>query len=61
MTAQMDELMKMQACTGDKAVHIRAIYDEINVHVRGLDLLGIGTSQYGSAVVMAKLPHDVRL
>ena len=63
-TAHMDELIKTPACSGDKAAQIRAVYDKINVHVRGLDSLGIGTGQYGSVlvpVIMEKLPQDVRL
>ena len=41
---------------------IRAVYDKISIHLRGLDSLGIRTGQYGSVldpVIMAKLPHDV--
>jgi len=59
IAAHMDELMKIPACSGGYAV-----YDKINVHVRGLELLGIGTGQYGSVlvpIVIAKLPHDVQL
>ena len=43
VAAHMDELIRIPACSGDKAAQIHAVYDKVNVHVSGLDLLGMGT------------------
>ena len=59
----MEELMKIPAC-GDKPSQMRYVYDKVNVHVRGLESLGVNSEQYGSLlipVIMAKLPNDVRV
>ncbi len=60
ISAHMDELMKIPACTvADKPSQLRFIYDKISVHTRGLASLGVNSKQYGSLlipVIMAKLP-----
>jgi len=63
VAVHMDELIRIPACSGDKAAQIRAVYDKVNVHVRGLDSLDMGTDQYRILVpvLMSKLPHDVKL
>ena len=60
ISAHMDELMKIPACTvADKPSQLRFIHDKISVHTRGLASLGVNSKQYGSLlipVIMAKLP-----
>ena len=61
--AHMDQLLKIPTCAGDKASQIRAVYDKISVHVRGLEALGIRAEQYGSfliPIIMSKLPSEIR-
>ena len=43
ISAHMDELIKIPNCMGDKTLHLRAVYDKIEVNVRGLETLGIRT------------------
>ena len=60
----MEELLKLPACTGDKAVQIHSVYDKVSVNVRSLEALGVEPEQYGSLlipVIMAKLPTNIRL
>lgn len=64
MSAHMDDLLKIQACSGDKISHLRAVYDKIHINVRGLESLGVTADQYGSfliPVIMSKLPAEVCL
>ena len=64
ISTHMDELLKIPACTGEKASQLRFLYDKISINVRGLEALGVNSSQYGSLlipVVMSKLPQDVRI
>ncbi len=64
ITAHMDEILKIPACTGDRLSSLRFVYDSLSVHVRGLQPLGISPDEYGSLLVptiMAKLPKDIRL
>ena len=59
----MDELLKIPACNGDKPSQLRFVYDKVSIHVRGLEALGVNSSQYESLlipVIMAKLPPEVR-
>ena len=48
IAAHMDELLKIQACTSERPGALRQVYDKINIHVRGLNLLGVNSEQYGS-------------
>ena len=60
----MDELLKIPGCTSDKASQLPFVYDKISVNVRGLESLGVSSSQYGSLlipVIMSKLPQEVRI
>lgn len=64
ITAHMDEILKIQACTGERLSSLRYVYDKISVHVRGLASLGVSSEQYGSLlipIIMSKLPSDIRL
>ena len=60
----MDELLKIPVCSGDKTSQLRFVYDKISVSVRGLEALGVNSSQYGSLlipIIMSKLPPGIRL
>jgi hypothetical protein len=60
----MDELLKLPTCSGERASQLRFLYDKISINVRGLEALGVNSSQYGSLlipVVMSKLPQEVRI
>ena len=64
ISAQMDQLMKLQPCQNDRPSSLRFIYDKINVHVRGLSTLGVSSDEYGSLlipIIMSKLPSEIRL
>ena len=64
ISAHMDELLKIPACSGDKTSQLRFVYDKISVSVRGLEALGVNSSQYGSLlipIIMSKLPAGIRL
>ena len=64
ISAHMEELLKLPACTGEKTSQLRHIYDKVQVNMRGLEALGVESEQYGSflvPVIMAKLPSQVRL
>lgn len=64
ITAHMDELLKLPNCINERAASLRTLFDKITAHVRGLNSLGIASTQYGSLlipVVMSKLPGDLRL
>ena len=58
----MDELLKIPGYTSDKTLQLRFVYDKISLNVRGLESLGVSSSQYGSLlipVIMSKLPQEV--
>ena len=48
IAANMEKLVKLPNCNGDKAVQIRLVYDNINVNVQALEALGISREQYGT-------------
>ena len=41
ISTYMDELLKIPVCTGDKPSQLRFVYDNVSVHVRGLEALGV--------------------
>ena len=60
----MDELLKMSTCSTDKPYQLRYLYDKLNVNIRGLEALGVKSTQYGSLlipIIMAKLPPEIRV
>ena len=61
----MDELLKLSCCSGDEVAQLHAIYDKINVNVRGLEPIGVTVDQYSSnlliLVIMGKLLADIQL
>jgi len=64
ITAHMEKLLQVPKCSGERASHLRLVYDKIYANVRGLEALGVKAEEYGSfliPVIMAKLPSEVRL
>ena len=65
ITAHMDDLLKLHDLGSNCQVKdLRAVLDQLTIHVRGLESLGISAQHYGSLltpIVMSKLPPDVRL
>ena len=64
ITSHMDELLNIPSCNNERPSTLRYIYGKINIHVRGLESLGVSANQYGSIlipIIMDKLPSDVKL
>ena len=60
----MDELLTIPACASEHPASLRLVYDNINVHIRGLSALGIESEQYGSLLIpvtMTKVFNETRL
>ena len=64
ISAHMDEMLKLPDCSTGRVCDLRRVYDKINVHVRGLEALGVKPGQYGSLlipVIMSKLTPELRV
>ena len=64
ISAHMDELLKISTLSTDKPHQLRYLYDKLNVNIRGLEALGVKSTQYGSLlipIIMAKLPPEIRV
>jgi len=65
ITHHMDTLLQIvQVKAGTDVKQLRAVYDKIEINVRGLQSLGIKPDQYGCLlvpVIMSKVPEDIRL
>ena len=65
IAAHMDDLLKLPTLSANCCVkELRAVLDQLTIHVRGLETLGVNAQQYGSLltpIIMSKLPSDVRL
>ena len=64
ISADMDNLLKLNSCTSDKPHQLRYLYDQIRVQIRGREALGVKTETYGQfsiPVIMSKLPTEIRL
>ena len=64
ITKHMNELRKMTPCRSGEVSQIRFTYDKINVHVRGLQALGIDPDHYGSLlipVILEIIPEEIAL
>ena len=64
ISKHMDEMLKIPGCVNDNASQLRLVYDKISINVRGLESLGVSSSQYGSLlipVIMSKLPPEIRI
>ena len=60
----MDQLLKIKACEGENIKQLRSVYDQINIHIRGLEALGVTADQYASLlvpIVMSRLPNQISL
>ena len=64
ISKHMDEMLKIPGCVNDNASQLRHVYDRISINIRGLESLGVSSSQYGSLlipVIMSKLPPEIRI
>ena len=64
ITAHMQALLKLQHCSNDGIEKLRTIYDNINIHVRGLESLGVTSKSYGSLlvpIIMSRMPREITL
>ena len=61
----MEALLKLQSVNAMSNVKgIRAVLDNLEIQVRGLQALGIDSAQYGALLIpifMEKLPEELRL
>jgi len=61
ISAHMDELLKLPSCN-EKLSQLKYVYDKINVHVRGLNALGVDSDKYGSLlipIIMSRIPREI--
>ena len=65
INSHMDAMLKLNnVSTTADIKKIRQIYDQFEIHVRGLQAQGVDSAQYGALLIpimMAKLPEDLRL
>ena len=64
IAAHMDALLKLDNVNTVDVMKLRAVYDNVERHVRGLETLGIDNKQYGKLLVpilMSKIPTDLQL
>ena len=48
----------------DRVNHLRTIYDNIMIHIRGLESLGIASEKYGSLLIpliISRMPGEIAL
>lgn len=56
--------MKIPTRSYGKTQELKHVYDKMNVHVRGLESVGVDPESYGSLlipIIMARVPQDVSL
>ena len=64
ISMHMQALLGLQNCPNENAKQLRFIYDSINVHVRGLEALGMSSASYGILlvpIIMARMPREITL
>ena len=64
INAHMQELLKLNNLPNENVSQLRVIFDKINVHVRGLESLGISSERYGSLlipVIMSRMPGEITI
>ena len=64
VSAHMEELLKLPICSQEKTSELRSLYDKINIHIRGLESLGVNAEHYGSLlipVLMQRIPKNIAL
>ena len=61
----MDNLLKLPMVSSVNDIkEIRQLYDKTEIHIRGLQALGVEAQQYGSLLVpalLSKVPKELRL
>ena len=60
----MKALVSLEGHPNMKTSELRALFDNINVHIRGLESLGISSDQYGCLlvpVILKRMPEDINL
>ena len=61
----MEALMSIEAVTSNNNLPaLRRLYNTLEVHIRGLQSLGVSQSSYGallSPVILTKLPQEIRI
>ena len=63
MVAHVDELNKLPVAS-DRPSSLRFIFDRVNVHIRGLKSVEIGSDEYSimlMPMILSKLLDDLRL
>eukprot|EP00795_Rhopilema_esculentum_P003257 gene3257-1583_t len=64
INAHMEKLLKLQHHPNEGLENLRKIYDNIAVHVRGLQSLGIPPESYGNLlipIIMSRLPQEITM
>ena len=65
INSHMDAMLKLNSVSAMADIKkIRQIYDQVVIHVRGLQAQGVDSAQYGTLLIpimMAKIPEDLRL
>lgn len=64
ISKHMDEMPKIPGCASDNASQLPLVYVKISINIRGLESLGVSSSQYSSLlipVITSKLPHEIRV
>ena len=64
INAHMDALLKLKEYPNDTVDQLRKIYDSINVHVRGLDSMGMSSESYGNLlipIIMSRMPKEITM
>ena len=60
----MKALLSIEGHKNMKMMELRELYDNVNVHIRGLEALGISSDQYGCLlipVILKSMPEDINL
>ena len=64
ISSHMQALLKLQGYPNEKVSQLRFIYDKINIHVRGLETLGVSAERYGSLlipIIMSRMPSEITI
>ena len=65
ISSHIDAMLKMSKVVSAQDIDkVRAVHDQIEIHVRGLNSLGVGAETYGTMlipIIMDKLPEEFRL
>ena len=61
----MEALLKLNSVSVTVDIKkIRQVYDEVEIYMRGLQVQGVDSAQYGTVLIpimIAKIPEDLRL